>query len=304
MTWHFLWQRSLDEGGGLVVAATGGFTLLVGFALGLRVGSARRRSDRFRPAHRATPEPSPWAAPPEANPLDTQFLDILAHELRTPLSGILGAADLLQQGLVGPMSDDQRYFLEKIVRLADGMHGLLNDLIDMRRAHLGKLHLIPGRVPPSPFIEETLSDLAPLAARASLRLVSRVPPDLPAIWGDPARLRQVLVNLLSNAIKFTPASGTIEVRAWEEGAHVRIEVRDSGIGIAKQDHATIFARFWQPEAGNEKGGLGLGLTLCKALVEAHGGSIEVRSELGKGSAFTISLPREAARQPHAGSRAR
>jgi signal transduction histidine kinase len=277
MSWHFL------------------STLLLGFALGMRVGSARRR---------ATPEPSPWAAPPEANPLDAHFLDILSHELRTPLSSILGAADLLQQGLAGPMSAEQRYFLEKILRQADGMQGLLNDLIDMRRAHLGKLHLIPSQVHLSSFIEEVLSDLDPLAARASLHMVSRVPPDLPVIRGDALRLRQVLVNLLSNAIKFTPASGTIEVRAWAEGAHVRIEVRDSGIGIAKQHHAKIFVRFWQPEAGHAQGGLGLGLPLCKALVEAHGGRIEVRSELGKGSAFTISLPREEARQPQAGSGAR
>ncbi len=286
MTWHFL------------------ITLLLGFALGMHLGSARRRSAHFRSARRATPEPPPWATPPEADPLDVQFLDILSHELRTPLSSILGAADLLQQGLAGSLTLEQHYFLDKILRQADDMQGLLNDLIDMRRAHLGKLHLIPGRVHLSPFLEEALSDLAPLAVRASLRMVIRVPPDLPAIWGDPARLRQVLGNLISNAIKFTPASGTIAVRAWEAGAHVHIEVRDSGIGIAQPDHAKIFARFWQPEAGHAQGGLGLGLPLCKALVEAHGGRIEVRSELGKGSAFTISLPQAEARQPQAGSRAR
>ncbi len=229
----------------------------------------------------------------EADALKENVLNLLSHELRTPLSGIIGATELLEEGLVGPVTEEQSHFLGTVMRQAATLQYLVNDLIDMSRLQAGKLVILPRWICMVQLVEDLLFDMALGAEEASIRLINQVSPSMGAVWADEDRIRQILVNLIANALKFTSPGGTIEVWAQEEGDNVRLEVRDTGMGIASEDLDRLFMRFSQLDAGQEKGGLGLGLSICKALVEAHGGSIGVRSELGKGSTFFFMLPQPA-----------
>lgn len=269
-------------------------TVLLAFILGMALGRARFRYLAARGASMPEP-PAELPAWPADDVVDTQVLDILLHELRSPLAGIIGASDLLKEGLAGPLAEEQLYFLEKVLRQADAMQGLLNDLIDLRRAQIGKLQLIPRWILPVQLVEDVILDFKSTALHAEIRLVNGVPADLRPVWGDPARLRQVLTNLLTNALKFTPAGGRVEVRARLEEGELRVEVRDTGIGLSEDEQRQLFERYWQLDAAREKGGLGLGLPICKLLVEAHGGRIGVESAPGRGSTFYFMVPVEA---PH------
>ena len=227
-----------------------------------------------------------------AEALKEEALTVLAHELRTPLSALLGAAELLMEGGMGPMNDGQKRFLRKVLRQAHTMKYHLDDLFDVSRMNAGKLTLVPGDVDLFSLVEDVLQDLSGKATRSPVRFVNAIAPDLSPIRADEERLRQILMNLLTNAMKFTPAGGTIEVRAHEAENEVIVEVHDTGIGISSDDQARLFVRFSQLEAGKRLGGLGLGLAICKDLIEAQGGRIEVRSVLGEGSVFRFRLPKE------------
>lgn len=267
-------------------------TVLSALILGMALGRGRFRYPAVRAAS-TTRHPENLSALPLDDSVDAHVLDMLLHELRGPLAGIIGASDLLKEGLAGPLAQEQRYFLEKVLRQADAMQGLINDFIDLRRAQIGKLQLIPRWILPIQLVEDVLQDFNPTARHVEIRLVNGVPPDLPPVWGDPARLRQVLSNLLSNALKFTPPGGRIEIRARLEAESLRVEVRDTGIGLCEQDQRQLFEQYWQREDAREKGGLGLGLPICKLLIEAHGGRIGVESAPGRGSTFYFMVPAEA-----------
>ena len=220
-----------------------------------------------------------------------EFLANMSHELRTPLNSILGFS---QMAIDFPARAREEANVERYMRNinSSGTHmlGLINDLLDVAKIEAGKMELNRQKIPLADVLDPVLATLEPLAAKKSIDLISKAPSRL-ALTADPLRLKQVLLNLLSNAVKFTPEHGRVIVGAEQSNGSVRITVEDSGIGIPEDDQSKIFDEFQQ--AGNSNGnsqGTGLGLSLTKRFVELHGGTITVKSHLGIGSTFVVTLP--------------
>lgn len=230
----------------------------------------------------------------ELEALKDKFLGVVSHELRTPLNAILGFGSLLEDEVAGELNEQQHQYVRKLIAGADRLLYLVNDLLDMTRIQAGKLHLAPRRVDFPGVVASTIEALEPLAAAKHQELTVRVPDHMPPICADDQRLGQVITNLLSNAIKFTPEGGRIEVRARMDGDCLVCEVEDTGVGIASEDQDLLFKPFSQVglQAGSRERGTGLGLAITTALIEAHGGSVGVRSEPGKGSVFWFRVPQE------------
>jgi PAS domain S-box-containing protein len=220
-----------------------------------------------------------------------EFLATLSHELRTPLSAILGWAQVLRRGS-RDQADLQRG-LQTIERNARAQAQLIEDLLDMSRITSGKVLLDMQSVAPSVFIDAAIETVRPAADAKNIRLERHYDAAVGVIAGDPARLQQVIWNLLSNAIKFTPRDGLVRIMLTPFLGHVRITVHDSGIGIKPEFKAHVFERFRQGDASTTRthGGLGLGLSIVKHLIEQHGGTVRVDSEgEQRGASFTIELP--------------
>ncbi len=220
-----------------------------------------------------------------------EFLATLSHELRTPLSAILGWAQVLRRG-TRDTADLQRG-LQTIERNARAQAQLIEDLLDMSRITSGKVLLDIQTLAPTVFIDAAIETLRPAAEAKNIRLEKEYDADAGLIAGDPARLQQVIWNLLSNAIKFTPRDGLVRVTLRPAGASVEIAVRDSGAGIAPEFITHVFERFRQGDASTTRqhGGLGLGLSIVKHLIEQHGGTVRVSSEgEQRGACFTVELP--------------
>ncbi|MNX27716.1 Non-motile and phage-resistance protein [compost metagenome] len=228
----------------------------------------------------------------QADILKDQFISILSHELRTPINSITGFGSILDDEVVGPLTEKQHEYLRKILSGADTLLGLVNDLLDLSRIQAGRFHLSPQPFDFALVAADALSSLQALAEPKHMHLLNEVPQGLPPLVGDAQRIRQVLLNLVNNAIKFTPDEGTIRVRACLDGAVLRCEVQDTGIGIATEDIPKLFKPFSQVDMSSTRpaGGTGLGLMISKSLVEAHGGQIGVESQPGAGSTFWFTLP--------------
>ncbi|HLL18444.1 MAG TPA: PAS domain S-box protein, partial [Rubrivivax sp.] len=230
----------------------------------------------------------------EANRLKSRFLANMSHELRTPLNAIIGFGDLLHRGVVPASSDKHREYLGHISSSGRHLLQLINDVLDLAKVEAGKLEFFPEQVLLPKTVQEVQDVLQPQLQRKQLQFITDLDPALGALLLDPARLKQALFNYISNAIKFTPEGGRITVRTRaEQPRHVRIEVEDTGIGIAAADMPRLFTEFQQLDAGYGKHhqGTGLGLSLVRRLAQAQGGSVGVRSELGVGSVFWLVLPR-------------
>ena len=224
-----------------------------------------------------------------------QFLSNISHELRTPLNSIIGFTDLLlTQELGPPLSDQQRDFLETVARNGRQLLELINELLDLQRIAAGRMELKPEPVDLAALLSETTGSVHAQAQKHRHTLVVTPTPQDLRVQADRGRVRQVLLNLLSNAIKFTPDGGRITVAAGpvNGGAEVRIAVTDTGIGIAAEDQPKLFQEFSQLDASASRKyeGTGLGLALSRRLIEMHGGTIGVDSEMGKGSTFWFTLP--------------
>lgn len=219
-----------------------------------------------------------------------EFLSMVSHELRTPLSFIKGFAGVLAGEMAGPLAPEQREYVKNIVSGADRMLFLVNDLLDLATIQAGKLKLNAQDTPVAPLLEELTTSMRPLADEKGVQLDFEAPVGVAHL--DRQRILQVLTNLVANAIRFTSAGGAVAVKAHVEGPRLRVEVEDTGVGIAPEDQGKLFQRFSQLDMGvtRKSGGTGLGLSICKALVEAHGGTIGVKSEPGKGSCFWFELP--------------
>ncbi|MDB5937047.1 MAG: two-component hybrid sensor and regulator [Massilia sp.] len=220
-----------------------------------------------------------------------EFLATLSHELRTPLSAILGWAQVLRRG-TRDTADLQRG-LQTIERNARAQAQLIEDLLDMSRITSGKVLLDIQTLSPTVFIDAAIETLRPAAEAKNIRLDKEYDADTGMIAGDPARLQQVIWNLLSNAIKFTPRDGLVRISLRPAGASVEIAVCDSGAGIAPEFITHVFERFRQGDASTTRqhGGLGLGLSIVKHLIEQHGGTVSVTSEgEQRGACFTVELP--------------
>jgi len=219
------------------------------------------------------------------------FVANVSHELKTPLSSIKGFAETLLDGAL----EDQghaREFVDTILRQADHLEGLINDLLDLARIESGKMELSPVPLQLQEMILQILESFRPLVESKRLHLEAQFPPTLPPVLADPAALRQILSNLLDNAIKFTPPKGEIQVRAFLKPDRLQIEVEDSGIGIPSSDLPRVFERFYRADVDQARspGSTGLGLAIVKHLVLAQGGQVWVESQLGAGSTFHFTLP--------------
>ena len=227
--------------------------------------------------------------------LKDEFLATVSHEMRTPLTAMLGWVQLLRNGTLSPDTVPQA--LETIERNARAQAKLIDDLLDMSRILSGRLRLDVQQVQPAEIVEAAISAAEPAATAKNVRIVSNLDPHTGPIVGDPTRLQQIIWNLLNNAIKFTPAKGLITVRLERIDYSLEISVTDTGEGITPEFLPHVFDRFRQQDASTVRRhqGLGLGLAIVKQLVELHGGSVEAHSEgVGRGATFLVHLPISAA----------
>jgi signal transduction histidine kinase len=222
----------------------------------------------------------------------TSFFSMINHEMRTPLTAIIGYIDLLlarnsltpdENQMVYTMRNNSRRLLE-----------LVNNILDISRIEDGKLTLVRRGIEMRPVVNQAIDAVKPMADKKHITINVDIPPQIPAVWGDPKRVHQILLNLLSNAVKYTPDTGMVTVTAQpsESPDMVEIGVRDTGIGIPSSLLPIIFDRFSRierPEIEHTVG-TGLGLSIAKGLVEVHGGEILVESEEGHGTCFTFTLP--------------
>jgi PAS domain S-box-containing protein len=234
-----------------------------------------------------------------ANLTKDRFLANMSHELRTPLNGIIGFAELMHDGKVGPVSVQHKEYLADI--LASGRHLLLliNDMLDLSKVEAGKMELKLEPVDLESLVYEVRGSLHSLTATTRIQLQTDIDRSLTKIVTDRRSLKQVLYNFLSNAIKFTGEGGQVNLRVIpEDDKTFRLEVEDTGIGIAPEDIGKLFVEFQQLDnsAGKKYPGTGLGLALTKRLVENQGGHVGVRSIPGSGSLFYAILPRVAQTQ--------
>ncbi|MCP9495855.1 MAG: PAS domain-containing protein [Pyrinomonadaceae bacterium MAG19_C2-C3] len=233
----------------------------------------------------------------EANRLKDEFLATLSHELRTPLTSILGWSRMLRSGSL--KEDAAQRALEIIERNAQSQNNLIGDILDVSRIITGKLRLDVRPVELSSVIEAAADSVRPAAEAKSVRLQILLDPEAGMVSGDANRLQQVVWNLLTNAVKFTPKGGRVQVRLERVNSHVEITVADTGKGIEPEFLPHVFDRFRQADQTTTRthGGLGLGLSIVRQLVELHGGTVHVESEgIGHGATFVVQLPLMIARQ--------
>ena len=226
--------------------------------------------------------------------LKDEFLAIMSHEVRTPLNVILGMTEVLQEKTYGPLNDQQLSSLCAIKKSGHRLLGLLTDILDLSQITAGVVELNMTLIPVESICQATLQLITPLAHEKRLKVLSSFDRKVTIMQTNGRYLHQVLMNLLNNAIKFTPEGGKIglDVKGVAEKQVVHFTVWDTGIGIAEEDMARLFQSFVQLDSSLSRGyeGAGLGLSLAYHIVDMHGGSISVESEVGKGSRFTVSLP--------------
>ncbi len=228
----------------------------------------------------------------KADVLKDEFLANTSHELRTPLNGIIGIAESLVNGATGPLRENTVENLELVISSGRRLSSLVDDILDFSRMKNNELRLLIEPLAAEPQVSLVLQLSEPLLQGKPVTLLKEIPPDLPPMLGDQARLQQVLHNLIGNAIKFT-SQGHVRVRAWQTATgEVAISVEDTGIGIAADNLDRIFNAFEQVDSADNRrfGGTGLGLTVTKRLVELQGGRIEASSQPGQGSVFTAFFP--------------
>ena len=231
----------------------------------------------------------------EADRLKSELLSIVSHDLRTPLTSVIGYLELLGDEESGPLSAEQQSYLAAVRRGADRLLALVNDLLFIARADTGKLELDLADTDLAELARDAVHALLPKAADSSIRLGLLAEEPARALV-DQARIAELLENLLSNALKFTPAGGSVDVRVAPQNGAVVLEVTDTGIGISADDQRHLFERFFRSKRAQAAPGVGLGLAIGKAITQAHGGQITVESCEQAGATFRVSLPATAAKQ--------
>jgi signal transduction histidine kinase len=222
----------------------------------------------------------------------TDFFSVINHEMRTPLTAIVGYTELLL--VRGNLPAAQERMVQTIKNNSQRLLDLVNNILDISRLEEGRLVVVPEAMPLAPAVKHALTVVQPLADGKHISIGLDIPPALPDVWADPIRIHQILVNLLNNAIKYTPDTGAIRITAHQNAQPTMLEVSvsDTGIGIPAEQLPHIFERFSRIERPEIQHtiGTGLGLSIVKGLVEAHAGQIEVHSEEGCGTCFTFTLP--------------
>jgi signal transduction histidine kinase len=225
----------------------------------------------------------------EADRVKDEFVALISHDLRTPLTSILGYLELTIDD--GNLTDEQQGHLEIVSRNADRLLHLVNDLLFVARLEAGQLDLDPAELDLAAVVRQSVAEAEPRAAAGGIALTLEAG-EVPAVRADRGRMFQLMDNLVSNAIKFTPPGGDVHVSLSRVNGVVRLEVSDTGIGIASAEQQRLFERFFRASTASDRQipGTGLGLYISRAIVEAHGGSIAVSSEPGEGTLFCVELP--------------
>ncbi len=227
----------------------------------------------------------------QANRLKDEFLASMSHELRTPLHTIIGFSELLTEQLEGPLNEKQHRFIGHILQDARHLLNLINEVLDISKIESGRLELKREIFDFGHCVEEVLAGLRPQAASKNIMLENKSSSQT-TLYADRTRVKEILYNLLSNAVKFTPEGGTVWVESTQDVESLRVSVCDTGIGIAKEEQLAIFDKFYQVRDSRKvvREGTGLGLSITKHLVELHGGTICIESQLGQGSRFMLTFP--------------
>jgi signal transduction histidine kinase len=226
----------------------------------------------------------------ESDRLKGDFLATMSHELRTPLNSILGFSEVLQSG--DNLTDKQLRWAGNIQTSGQQLLNLINDILDLAKMEAGKMQVRPESFALAEVADRELTMFRPTAEKKNIDLRNQLDPGLPPLRQDPTKLRQILTNLLSNAIKFTPEGGRVLLKAEADGGELVLTVADTGVGIAPEEQERVFEKFRQ--AANpmtrEHAGTGLGLSIVRELAKLLGGNVTLRSELGRGSTFTVRIP--------------
>jgi signal transduction histidine kinase len=245
----------------------------------------------------------------ELDRLKSNFLATVSHELRTPLTSIIGYGEMLYEGLAGDLNPEQKEYVSTIRNKGEQLLSLIKSLLDLGKLESGTIRVATQAVRITEVLDQVVSTVTPAARKKNVRVSLEVSENLPELRADPERLRQVFLNLVDNALKFTPSEGVVTLRARrvegemddeEEGlallaptrARVEVRVIDTGIGIPGREKARVFDAFYQVDSSStrEFGGVGLGLSIVKRLVEAHSGTIAVEDNPPRGTVFVVSLP--------------
>jgi signal transduction histidine kinase len=253
---------------------------------------ARQRAEQERDRARAEADEARVAAQ-AANEAKSRFLAMMSHELRTPLGAIGGYAALLEDEIPGPLTDEQRKYIARIRHNQAHLLQLVNELLDLGKIESGRVELHLDFVLVQSVVDNAYSMIEPQVRASGLGLnVEAGDPNL-RFYGDRERVEQILLNLLSNAVKFTARGGTVRITITEEADKICICVHDTGCGIPADKLEAVFEAFFQVEATRSRtyGGTGLGLAISRQLARSMGGDLTVKSALGEGSTFALSLPR-------------
>ncbi len=228
----------------------------------------------------------------ELSEMKEEFLALTTHDLRSPLTVISGVINFFTSGRLGELTSEQKNMVSMMERNTQSLIELVNDLLDASKLESGTLRLDLAPLDLRALVDDLRESMGPLARDKELMLEELLPDDLPRVAADRNKLRRVLVNLISNAIKFTPKGGRVTLRAEELTGVVRVCVIDTGVGIQKEDLDRLFDKYEQARsrATRSEKGTGLGLYITRQIVELHGGRIEVKSEVGKGSTFSFTIP--------------
>ncbi len=217
------------------------------------------------------------------------FISNVSHELRTPLASLKALSDTLQEGALDDPPAARRFILRMDTEI-DSLTQLVNELLELSRIESGKVPLSFHRVIPCDLIQPAYERMVLQVERAGLELIFDCQPELPAVFADPDRITQVFINLIHNALKFTLPGGKITLSAYQDGDQIIFFVRDTGVGIVRKELGRIFERFYKADRARTGGGMGLGLSIARHMIESHGGYIWAESEEGEGSTFNFSLP--------------
>lgn len=222
----------------------------------------------------------------------SDFVSMVSHELRTPLTAIRNAVHIMLSGKAGAHTETHERFLQMALRNIDRLTGILNEVLSMAKLESGKMEICFADTEIAPLIENVVATFSPEADATSIEFRAVLPDELPTVYADAGRVEQVLCNLVSNALKFTPRGGRVTISSRRDGDLMVVEVADTGIGIAPEDQKRVFEPFYQ--AGGlmtrSSKGTGLGTTIAREIVEAHGGRVWFESSPGKGTRFFFTLP--------------
>jgi len=230
----------------------------------------------------------------EASRVKVEFLAKISHELRTPLNAIIGFSELMMRDKRGVVNEHHRSYISDIHSSGRHLLDIINDILDFAKAEAGQMVLFESNVDVQQVAQGIERLLGPRARDTGITLMIRIPADLPLVWCDERKLKQMLLNLVNNAVKFTPSGGLVEISAHVEPGGFVLGVRDSGIGIAQSDLDRVLEPFVQAETtlSRRQEGTGLGLALVKSMIEIHGGRLRLESTLGNGTSAELVFPAE------------